>query len=146
MRINCRHGFFTFDELKAGQVSDFMSLYGFTIARTDRWFTFASLKDAPLYAIQGTTYLNAPVTKTFEGEPWEIMKENGLVYDFSMDLTRPITSVAAVVEIGRAANYFVSPGLIIPGSMTKDAKKVSGYTCWFSFDTSRFRYSEVTYV
>lgn len=146
MKINCLHGFFIFEEEKVGQISDFMSLFGFSILRTDRWFTFASLKDAPDYAIQGSTYLNAPATKTFEGEPWEILNANQLVYDFSLNLVRPIASVSSVIELGRAANYFTSAGLIIPGSLTREGKKVSGYTCWFSFDTTRFRYSEVTYV
>ena len=146
MKINCRHGFFTFEEVRVGQISDFASLFNLSIVRADKWFTFEGLKDAPDYALEGGLYLNAPITKTYEGEPWEIMKANSLVYNFALGLMVPIASVSNPVEIGVAANYLVSAGLILPGSMTSDGKRVSGYSGWFQVETTRFRYTEVTYV
>lgn len=145
MRIRCLHGYFIFDELKAGQISQFMSLFGFAISAVDNYYTFDFLKAAPEYSITAKPYLGVPAVATFEGSPWEIMRANGLVYDFDLDLVKPILAVTTLFQIETAANYFVSDGLILPGSVTADGSRVRDYSAWLSFDSMKFKYSEVSY-
>lgn len=146
MRIKCLHGYFKFYETGAGQISHFMSRYGFSIVPKDDYFTFEALESAPEHSILTNPYLDAVATATFEGKPWEVMEENGLVYNFSTGLVVPILTITKVVEIQRAANYFLSNGLILPGSLTVEGSRVKDYSAWFSHETYKFRYSEVTYV
>lgn len=147
MRVKCLHGFFIFEETRVGQVSDFMSLTGLSIVPWRDQFTFEPLAEAPAYSLLGKEIFGVPATATFEGEPWEVFEANGLVYDFVEGLVVPIQSVTQVTAIKLAGNRFISPGLILPGSLT-DEGRVKDYAAWFSRDRSplSWLYSEVGYV
>lgn len=145
MRVNCISGYFIFDETKAGQISAFASRYGFEIVRNKNHFTFSSLADAPRFAVAGGTWLDAPITVTCEGEPWDIMRLNGLVYNFILDQVVPIPTVTQLLFLSSAANYYFSSGLILPASIRDDGKRVTDYAGWFLHDSARFKYSEVSY-
>lgn len=145
MRIRCLHGYFILEETSAGQASKFSSLYGFELSKRDNYFTFDFLKNAPQYSILGGEYLGATAIKTYAGEPWEVLRANELVYDFTTDSVVPISSITQRVEISQAANYFLSSGLILPGSLTDEGSRVKEYAAWYLFDRQVFRYSEVSY-
>lgn len=145
MKIDCLHGYFKFYESRSGDVSRFMSLFsGLSIFKFEDHFTFEALLDAPEYSIVGNQYLGATATKTFAGKPWEIFKANGLVYDFNKGSVQPILSTTQVVKIYESGNTFISQGLILPGSFTDEGSRVTDYSAWFSFDTLKFKYSELT--
>lgn len=146
MRIRCNHGFFIFRETKVGQVSDFMSRFGFSLVPWGDDYTFSALLSAPRYSIKGKSILGVTATKNFEGEPWEVFEANGLVYDFGQGRVVPIASITKSTTVQLAGNRFISPGLILPGSVTADGDRVRDYSAWYSRDTLRFLYSEVSYV
>lgn len=145
MKINCRHGFFTFDEMKFGDASRFYSKFGLELLSYRDKFTFKPLALAPEHCISGQTYLGAACSVSFAGEPHEIFEANGLVYNFTTGLVIQKSTIIKIVDVEPAGFYFISPGLILPGSLTKGGSKITGYSAHFSFDTLRFRYSEVTY-
>lgn len=144
MKINCQHGYFTFEESRPGDISRFMSLFaGLSIVSIGNRFTFEDLADAPEYSIAGKTYLGAIATATFTGTPGEIMRENKLIYDFDLGTLRPIASIVKKIKLSTASNYFLTPGLIMPGSLTDDGTRVTDYSAWYLFDSGKFKYSEV---
>jgi hypothetical protein len=138
------HGYFVFEEQRAGEVSDFMRLFEVDLVRKDHYFTFEDLEDAPDYSIAGAPLLNTVAIATFAGLPWEVFEQNELVYDFTTGLLVPLLSITRIVSLKAAGNYFVSPGLILPGSLTDEGTRVTAYASWFSFDTMKFKYSEVS--
>lgn len=146
MKIKCLHGFFIFEEIRVGQVSDFVSRFGFKITPYSGRYTFDTLVPAPMHSLKGKAVLGNVALKNFEGEPWEVFEQNKLIYDFSKDLVVPIASIIQKVSIDQAGNRFISPGLILPGSTTDGGQRVKGYSAWYSRDTLRFTYSEVAYV
>lgn len=146
MKIECLHGYFKFSEVRQGQVSDFMNVYGVTLVRERDYYTFPFLKDAPDYSLPGSTYLGSPSTELFEGEPWEIMEQNELVFNFNTNLVVPISTITNVCPLDLGLNYFLSPGLILPGSVTADGNRVKEYSAWFLKESMRFKYSEVGFV
>lgn len=146
MRVRCLHGYFIFDEMRQGQISDFMNLTGLSLVPKDNYYTFEGLEDAPEYSLLGKTYLNLPAVALYEGKPWEVFEANEFVFDFTTGLLVPITSIARIIEIKQAGNMFVSNGLILPGSLTTEGKRVKDYAAWFSRDRLTWHYSEVTYV
>lgn len=143
MKIRCAHGFFIFEETRTGEVSEFVSRYGLELASRDNYYTFAQLVDAPDFSIEGLAYLDAIATKSFAGNPWDVMRENSLVFNFNTGLVVPIAQITQTAKIAQAGNYYVSNGLILPGSLTDEGDRVTDYAAWFSFDTLKFRYSEV---
>lgn len=145
MKIACIHGYFKFLEERPGEISQFSNLFGLELARSGDHFTFADLVDAPRYSIAGQTYLGAPATETFEGEPWEVMRENGLVYDFSQGLVVPIAAIVRSAPISQAGFYRVSNGMIVPGSVTEDGGRVTDYAAFYIPEIPGFKYSEVEY-
>lgn len=146
MKIKCLHGYFIFEEQRAGEVSDFISITGLEIEQKDQHFVFYDLVDAPDFSIQGKDYLDLPATTNYEGEPWEIFEANGFVYDYDKGLIVAIASVTNLVTLYAAGNFYVAEGLIKPGSLNQAGQKVKSYTAWFSTDTMKFKYSEVSYV
>ncbi len=143
MRITCVHGYFKFEEQKAGQIAHLAELFGFSFSFVSDYFTFEFLADAKNYSILGNEYLGVPATKTFEGKPEDVMRENGLVYDFDKGFVRPITSIVQPIRLVSNSRYFLSTGLILPGSVREDGSRVTDYSAWFSFDTVKFKYSEI---
>jgi hypothetical protein len=145
MRIKCLDGFFVLDELEPGSISRFQSRFGLELVAFREKFTFKQLENPPDYAIKGQPYIGATATKTFSGEPWEIFKANSLVFDFTDGVVKPKASVNSLFQIEQAGHYWISSGLILPGSLTTSGKKINSYSCHFFFDSMRFRYSEVAY-
>lgn len=143
MKINCLHGYFIFHEERIGEISEFVSLFGLPIVFKDDHFTFEFLADAQNFSIKTAPYLNATATKTFAGKPWDVMRENSLVYNYDQGLLVTLTSITARALIQEAGKYFVSPGLILPGALMDGGSRVTEYAAWFSTDSMRFRYSEV---
>ena len=146
MKLDCIHGYFLLRETKPGQVSSYMSLTGLKFVAKDDYYTFEKLLDAPVYSIKGSPYLLTPAIKTFEGKPWEVFEENAIVYDFSTGLLRPIMTVTQMTKVQLAGNLLSSPGLILPGSITDDGKRVKGYSAWYSRSRMRWVYTAVYYV
>ena len=146
MRIICRHGYFTFQELRVGQVSDFMSRYGLDLVSKGSEFTFSDLESAPKYSLKNKDLMGNVALFNFEGEPWQVFEKNNLVYNFDTGLVVPISSITEVITVDEVGNKFISPGLIQPGSTTAGGQRVKDYSAWFSRDTLTFLYSEVAYV
>ena len=135
-----------FEETAVGQVSDYMSMTGVSLVPKDNYYTFESLLDAPTYSLKGKPIGSVPALKTFEGKPWEVFKENQIIYDFTIDQIRLISSVTKTTSVRTAGNRFVSPGLILPGTLTEGGMRVKDYAAWYSRQTQIWLYSEISYV
>lgn len=146
MKIICRHGHFLFDETEPGEIGRFSMVYDVELEALGDLFTFPFLVDAEKFSLVGKTYLNLPATKMFEGEPWEIMKANGLVYDLGLDLLKPVLTVVSVVELMESDFYYVSKSLIQPGSLLKSGDRIVDYTAWFDWKSSSFKYTEIGFL
>lgn len=143
MKLKCQHGFFYFEETRIGEASDFISTSGLDLVPWRAGYTFELLGDVPAYTLAGKAFLGLPATKSYEGEPGVLFEQNGVVYDFTKGILVPIASVTQRTTVELAGNRFISPGLILPGSIT-DGGRVKDYAAWFTRD--RWLYSEVTYV
>lgn len=146
MRIKCQHGFFIFEEFSSGQISDYISLTGFSIVPWQGFYTFESISEVPSFTLQGKNFLGTLATKDFEGTPWDLFRANNLVYDFTTDQVVNIQTITRGVQLSQAGNRYISPGLILPGSITNSGQKISNYSAWYSRDTQRYLYSEVDFV
>lgn len=121
-----------------------MSLFDVELVRKENYFTFADLEDAPDYSLAGAEFFNTVAVENFAGTPWDVLRANGMVYNFQTGLVVPLTAVTAKASLYASGNLFQSPGLILPGSLTDDGTRVTDYAAWFSTDSMKFRYSEVT--
>lgn len=143
MKITCRHGYYIFEEKKTGDLSDFVSLFELPLVQVDNYFTFEALQDAPDFSLNGSTYLDADAIKSFAGKPWEVMRENELVFDFNNLEVVDINSIDTNLDIEKAGRFYLSSGLILAGSVTDDGSRVTDYAAHFDKDTMQFRYSFV---
>lgn len=145
MKLNCFHGYFIFSETKIGQISDFMSLTGFTLVSVDDYYTFESLETAPSYSLKGHSFMGTTALETFEGKPWKVFEANGLIYDFGTDSVKLISTIVKTTQVRPAGNRFTSPGLILPGSFDQYGDQITGYQAFFNRDKQQWLYSEVRY-
>jgi hypothetical protein len=145
VRLNSLHGYYIFREDEPGEIADFMQLTSFRLVQKDDYFTFEFLGDAKNYSILGGLYLGAVATKSFEGTPWKVMRENGLVYDFTLNLVVPIQAVLQKASITQGIRYYLSSAMLLSGSITDDGSRVKDYAAFFDFDQGTFKYSEVSF-
>jgi hypothetical protein len=144
VKLNCVHGFFYIEETSPGEIARFCTLFeGLEIVPYLDRFTFADLVDAPNYSIAGAPYLTLTATATIADEPGEVMRANGIIYDFSSGLFKPLSSVTMKASIDEGSNYYLSPGLILPGSLTDGGSRVTDYAAWYLFSESQFKYSSI---
>lgn len=145
MKVNCIHGYFIFTEDAPGEISSFMSAFEVEIARSGDHFTFSDLVDAPNYSLPGGLFLGCPTLLAYEGKPWEVMRANRIVYDFTKGLVVPIDTVILSPVIEAAGDFYVSSGMILPGSLKDAGSRVKDYSAHFSERRQNFLYSEVNY-
>jgi len=146
MKINCRHGYFIVHETEPGEVGRFSSVYDVELAAFQDFYTFPFLIDAGNYSLESNQYLNLAAVETYEGDPWEVLRANGFVYDLGLDLLIPVTSITAVITLQESDFYYVSSGLIQPGSLLKSGQRLVDYTAWFDWKSSTFRYTEIGFL
>ena len=147
MKIVCTHGYFEFFETYVGEVSDFLNLYtDISLVPKGDCFVFEKFQNAPDYSLPGIPFLDVIATQIFEGSPGEVMRKNGLIYDFDRDLVVPIDSVVDVDSLEAAGNYFFSNGLLMPGALTVEGMRVTDYSAWFYAKGTRIKYTGVIYV
>jgi hypothetical protein len=146
LKIKCLHGFFLFTETQVGQVSDFIKGTEIELVAENDYFTFEKLIDAPHYSLVGKPYIGAVITSSLEGKPWEIMRENNLVYNLTLDLVVPLLSITQIVSVLNGGNKYLSNGLIQPGSLTTSGQRIISYTAWYNRGTQRWKFSEIEYV
>lgn len=144
MIIKCRHGFFTFEEESPGEISKFASFFDASLVSYRGTFTFEELSEAAEYSILSKPYLGVPAIKTFEGDPWEIMAENDLVYDLSLKSVVPIETIVTSASVIKSDFFYYQEKLIQPGSFLSGGGRVLGYTAWYSWQKAiGFRYTEI---
>ena len=146
MRIVCNHGYFFFYEDASGEVSKFNTIYGQDLVLCGNYYTFTALKNLPNYVLKGKPYGGVLATKTYKGEPYEIMRKNNLVYN---PLTKMITNKllsGELIEPKKAYNFYVLNGLITPGCYETDLRKILGFTCRVDMKELIYRYTGFNYV
>lgn len=145
MIIDCLHGYFQIRETEPGQAVKFNYRYNQDLKLCGDYFTFSGLKGAPRFSIPTISYLGVPAKKVYEGEPWQVMKANGLVYDFILKTVRLIGDVTDQVQFNANNEYWTARGLIRPGSFDPVGQKITGYTCHYDYYMRLFRYTEFSY-
>lgn len=145
MIIKCLHGFYLFEETEVGEVSEFMRLTGLNLVSRDSYFTFSSLLDVENYSLKGKSIGSAIGLKAFEGEPWEVFRANGLVYDFVNDLIVPISSIASQVRIEAGVNRLIANGLVMAGAFNQFGVQIKGYKGFYIRENAHWLLTEVTY-
>lgn len=146
MKVSCEHGYFHFQDERRGECSNFATLFELDLSPVFSGFTFTDLLDVPDYSVVGADLMGTPATATYSGPPGKLFEANSIVYNFSSGLVVPISSVVAAVSLENSGNFYVSDGLILPGSRLKSGQVIKGYTCHLSFDTYRFIYTGVDFV
>lgn len=146
VRILCRHGHFSFYPKDAREISRFATLFSEELEREGDFYTFAFLKDAPNYSLQGKSYLGLPATVTFEGLPWEVMRENGFVYNIALKTLVPKLTVVTPVFLDVVDDFYTTDNPIIqPGSIEPSGQQVLSYDAEYFGKASQLQVFEVGY-
>jgi hypothetical protein len=145
MRVLCRHGHFALFPNFAGEIAEFCRYFEVDLVRTGDFYTFPLLKEAPTHSIQGKPYLGVPAAVTFEGDPWDVMRENGFVYRISSGAIVLKSAVTGVLDVSTLGNHYLSNGFIQPGVRDKSGNQVLSYDAnynqaWLQLKISGYDY------
>jgi hypothetical protein len=146
MRVLCRHGHFAFIPNDAEQISRFASYFDKEVERDGDFYTFPLLAGAPKYSLAGKLFLNLPAVTTFEGEPWEVMRENGFVYSLATGLLVLKESITTLINPPQTGFFFLAQTpLIQPGSRNASGDQVLSYDAEWVQRAYQLRVSEFQY-
>jgi len=146
VKFSCIHGYYKIEEQAAGEVARFMNLFsGIEIVSAGEYFTFSPLLEAKNYSIKGNPYLGVTAEKTFAGNPWDVMRDNKLIYNFSSGKMEKLESVTQRIVFNQATNYFWTEGLILAGSLNDAGLRVTDFVAWFNFEGNKFKLSEASF-
>lgn len=145
MKITCLHGYFIVREDLSGEVAKFNSFYSQDLVAKDDYYTFSALAPAPIYSVAPLPYLGVPTIKTYCANPWDVMRQNALVYNFASRLVIPISAVNTQVPYARTYYGYSSNGLIQPGSTNPGWQKITGYQAIWEYSDQTFAYTELFY-
>lgn len=146
MRVLCRSGHFAFYPRTASDIARFSNYFSVTLKRERDYYTFKGLYGAEDYSLLGKPYLNLPALATYEGEPWEIMRENDFVYSLDLGIIVPKLSILSIVDTPLVGYYYRAGGSIIqPGSRTLLGQQILSYSGEFIDEGSSLRISEFSY-
>lgn len=146
MRVLCRHGHFAFYPHRPWDIAQFCSYFELSLEREGDYYTFPDLLDAPDFSLAAKPYLATPAIKTYEGKPWEIFRENGLVYNFNTGLVVPKAAIVETVELKQCDFFYLSSTpLIVPGSRDGTGNQVLSYDGEFNYNFLELKVSEYAY-
>lgn len=146
MRLLCRHGHYAFYPLKAFEISVFNNFYGAGLVREKDYYTFPGQVGAPDYSFIGEPYMNIPGVVRYEGKPWEVMRENGFVFNLATGLFVPAASIVTVINLTMTGQFFLAQNAIIQaGSFDATGQKVLSYDAEFWIEQNQLRVIEYNY-
>lgn len=118
MRVLCRHGHYAFYPKTSEDLGRFTSHFKISLQPYSDFFTFPLLVNAPKFSITAFPFLNLPALTTYEGEPWQVMRENGFIYDITTGLLVPKALVLTLVRPVLSGFYFrIDKPLLQAGSI-----------------------------
>lgn len=127
MRVLCRHGHLAFYPRRASDVARYIRFFETEMERLEDFYTFPELVEAEHFSIAGRSYLGLVATVTFEGRPWDVMRENGFVFDVTKRKLVRLASVSLTVELPLSDHYYIAPPLVQPGSRDRSGRKILSY-------------------
>lgn len=146
MRVLCDHGFYRFYPDDNGSLARFSHLFAIDLEKERDYYTFSYLKGLKDYSLAGSFYSTGLATKTFEGYPWEIMRANGLVFNFSTGLLVPKIAIINSEKLIPANQFFLCGSrLLQAGSRDQSANQILSYDSDFDFDINKQRIRWVSY-
>ncbi len=146
MRVVCRHGHFAFYPDNASEIGRFANYFEANLEREEDYFTFEALAGLRKYSILGQPYPLLPATKTFEGNVWDVMRENNLVYSLTLGTLVPKLSILSLVDIPLVGYFSLVQGsLLQPGSRILTGQQILSYSGEFVDEGMSLRVAEYTY-
>jgi hypothetical protein len=128
-------------------LSRFVNYFKITLEAESDYYTYPLLKGAPSHSIAGSTYLGIVAIATYGGKnPWDVMRENGFVYNLLTGLLVPKESVTIFIELPRTTNYYTArTALIQPGSRLPGGDAILTYDGEYDVGFQTLRVRSVEY-
>lgn len=128
MKVICQSGFLKFYPKNSSEVSDFNTYFSKSLIRNGDHWTFPALAALPDYSIKGRPFADLVAIETIEGEPWQVMQANGLVYDLTLDAIVPKQTIISEVQLPQTGSYYTADvPLVQPGAFVAFGVQVMSY-------------------
>lgn len=147
MRILCRHGHYAFYPDYASELAEFCQHFEITLEREDDFYTFPQLIGLADYSLKTLVYKDLPATKTFEGKPWEVMRENGFVFNLSLNKLFPRQSITSILTPVQTGGFIsVDVPIVQAGSLVPTGNRIVDYDAFFVEEYKQLKIMGVKYV
>lgn len=142
MRIICKNGYYKFFPTDIGGLKFFSEIYGSLKPEKD-YFTFDALQELDNYIFAGWPIGLSIATTNYAGEKSELLKANGLTYNYTTGQIVPIVSIIGEMRIDNGA-YMASPEL--PQAHKFVAfNRVTGFSSFYDWKLKFFKIERLFY-
>lgn len=146
MRVLCRHGHLAFFPKRPSEAARICQYYGIELVRSDEFYTFPLLAEAKSFSLAGLDYLGIPAIKTYAGYPWEVMRENGFVYDVNKEALVPKASIVSIGGPELSGFCYVWDSAILqPGVRNALGNQILSYDGELNVENFHLKVSEFSY-
>lgn len=143
MRIICRNGYYKFFPEDTGALKFFSEQNGFNLKPEKDYFTFDTLQELDGYIFKGWPIGLSVATQNYAGEKSELLKANGLTYNYTIDQIVPIVSVIGNMRIDEGA-YLASP--ILPQAHKfYNLNRVTGFSGFYDWRLKVYKIERLFY-
>lgn len=146
MRVIVRHGHFAFYPRDDKDLGRFQLYFEQALEPEEDYYTFPFLLGAPRYSLQGAPWLSIPALASYEGTPWQVMRENSLVYHIALGIVVPYATITDMVKLPAATYYAIAQKpLIQPGCLMLTGDRILSYDAEFIQDWQQLRIRSIGY-
>lgn len=142
MRIICKNGYYKFFPIDIGGLKFFSELYGSLKPEGD-YYTFDTLQELDNYIFAGWPIGITTATKNYAGDKSELLKANGLTYNYITGQIVPIISIIGEMRIDAGA-YMATPELPQAHKFI-GLNRVTGFSGFYDWGLKIFKIERLFY-
>ena len=144
MRIFCKNGYYKFYPQNIGDLKFFTEATGFKLKPEKDYYTFDTLADLDNYIFAGWTLGLSIAIKNYAGDKAELLKANGVMYNYTIDQIVPTLSIIGKLRIDEGA-YMATPELPQAGKFTGLLNRVTGFSGFYDWQLKVYKIERLFY-
>lgn len=139
MKIFCDHGFYSFIPEDMDDQAYFEAATGYKLARFNNRLTFAPLAALADISIKGQPYGGVAANVNYCGEPWDIMRANGFVFDLAAQKLTDLAGITKKAELYPQVNGALIALEVLPqAGAVYDRKRLLSFSGVARFNNREF--------
>lgn len=144
MRIFCKNGYYKFYPQNIGDLKLFIDRTGFNLKPENDYYTFDTLQKLDNYIFAGWHLGLSLAVKNYAGDKSELMRINGVTYNYTIDKIVPIVTILGKMRIDEGA-FMSCPFLPQAHKFIGLLNRVTGFSGFYDWGLNVYKIERLFY-